>query len=52
MNLTLRSFFFILANDVLYGVKSFDKGLSVTFHPKEVVLQIFIALKNPSPRPV
>jgi hypothetical protein len=36
----------------LHAVKSYDMGPSrFTTHPKEGVLRIFIALKNPSPWP-
>jgi hypothetical protein len=37
---------------LLHAVTSYDMGLSrFTSHPKEGVLRIFIALKNPSPWP-
>jgi hypothetical protein len=37
------------SRDILHAVKSYDMGPSVfTSHPKEGVLRIFIALKNPS----
>jgi hypothetical protein len=37
---------------LLHAVKSYDMGPSrFTSHPKEGVLRIFIALKNPSPWP-
>jgi hypothetical protein len=39
------------SRDLLQAVKSYDMGPSrFTSHPKEGVLRIFIALKNPSPR--
>jgi hypothetical protein len=40
------------SRDILHTVKSYDMGPSLfTSHPKEGVLRIFIALKNPSPWP-
>jgi hypothetical protein len=34
-----------------HAVKSYDMGPpAFTYHPKEVMLRIFIALKSPSPR--
>jgi hypothetical protein len=42
----------VTSSVLLHAVKSYDMGSSrFTSHPKEGVLRIFIALKNPSPWP-
>jgi hypothetical protein len=43
-------YFFILANDFLHAVKSYEASSSAS-PPKEQVLQIFVVLENSSPRP-
>jgi hypothetical protein len=50
INFTLRCISFILRRVLSHTVKSYDMGPTALLpHPKEGVLRIFIALKNPTP---
>jgi hypothetical protein len=52
MNLALRSIFVLICKWILHVVKSYYTGPpDLRLLRKKGVLQIFIALKNPSPRP-